>query len=336
MYMRENENLKSESTMPMTLRVSPEHSKKFKELSKELSTNQADLFASLINAFELNQAKLILRDREKEIEAFETTVKTLVSMFVHSLEVNQSIEEKIRTELRVELDASTQTINNLHDQLCKSNQALKAEKLMQQDQNKQYEAINIQLSDKQLQLELCTNQLADKTKEIQEKDKLVLLLEKRLEEQHAELAALKTSSDNLHKMNMELQELSNQKYKYDVQIENLEQKLKIANETFERRETEFKDMENFYKTMLQQKSDDYQHKVEEINELKESLRKLEVELEKSEYTIKSLQKHNITTSLTIENPIEDKKRDFIINDTDATNWGSLTTDSEDDDFDFDI
>ena len=334
--MSENEDLKPESTTLMTLRVSPEHSKKFKELSKELSTNHAELFSSLINAFELDQAKMILRDREKEIAAFETTAKTLVSMFIHSLEVNQSMEEKIRTEFRVELDASTQTINNLHDQLHKSNQALEAEKLIQQDRNKKYEAINIQLSDKQLQLDLYASQLADKSKEIQEKDKRVLALEKMLENQHEELDTLKASLKDLPKIKMELQELSNQNFKYGVQVENLEQKLDLANETLKRRETEFKNMENFYKTMLKQKSDDYQHKVEEIKELKESLRRLEVELEKSEHIVKELQNSEIAKSGAEETPVEEIKRDFPVNDEGFTSFCSPISDQEDDDFEFDF
>ena len=95
-------------------------------------------------------------------------------------------------------------------------------------------------------------------------------------------------------------------------------------------------MENFYKTMLKQKSDDYQHKVEEIKELKESLKRLEVELEKSEHIVKELQNSEIAKSGAEETPVEEIKRDFPVNDEGFTSFCSPISDQEDDDFEFDF
>lgn len=311
--MSENEDLKQETTT-MTLRVSPEHSKRFKELSKELSTNHAELFSNLISAFELDQAKSILPQRQKEIEAFQTTAKTLVSMFMHSLEVNQSIEEKIRTEFRAELDASTHTINNLHEQLKLKKEEWDTEKLRYEEQCKDYEFLMSQMTDKQKQLQLCESQLEDKAKELQDKDKRVVSLEKMLENQQQEIDTLKASLSDLPKMQMELQELSNENFKYSVQVESLEQKLDLANEALKRREAEFEHIENLYKATIQQKSDDYQEKIQEIKELKQSLRRLEREFENSEQTIAEFQSR--------EAPVKAMNMGFPVNEDKWTTFGS--------------
>ena len=331
----ENDDVKQEATS-LSVRTSPENVKKFKELSKELSINHGALFSNLLSAFELDQAKSVFPEREKEIDAFQATAKTLTSMFMHSLEVNQSVEEKIRTEFRLELNASTQTINTLHEQLRLKKEEWDSEKLKYQERDKEYEVLISQMNEKQKQLDLYESQLADKSKEILDKDKRIISLEKMLENQHEELDVLKASLKELPNMKMELQALSNENFKYSIKVESLEQKLDLANEALRRRELESKEIQESYKSLLQQKSDDYQERLEELRALKQVIKNLEAErlvaqgVEEPEETVVQEQSNSAFTVT------EDGFVEFRIpQETPVEESNSTVSDDEDDDFEMD-
>ena len=50
---------------------------KFRAFAEEHGMNQAEMFQSMLTAFELAQAKTILADRGKEIETFQATLNAL-------------------------------------------------------------------------------------------------------------------------------------------------------------------------------------------------------------------------------------------------------------------
>lgn len=89
---------------------------KFKELTTENGYNQAEMFDKLIENFKTAKSKGAILDRAKEVEVFENTATTLVSMFVNSLTVNQNAEETIRTNLSQEIGLKDTTIKDLQEQ----------------------------------------------------------------------------------------------------------------------------------------------------------------------------------------------------------------------------
>lgn len=99
-----------------SFRLGDDTIEKFKELAVELGYNQADMFNNLLSTFELARARCQIVDRGKEIEAFEVTANTLVSMFVNSLSVNQTAEETIRIKLNEEINMKDTTIRDLQEQ----------------------------------------------------------------------------------------------------------------------------------------------------------------------------------------------------------------------------
>ena len=80
---------------------------------KEFDLTQAETFQAIINSFEMAKAKNLITDRAKEIEVFQSTVNNLTSMFISSLAINQTSEERIRESLSAELNTKDKLISNL-------------------------------------------------------------------------------------------------------------------------------------------------------------------------------------------------------------------------------
>lgn len=97
----------------VSFRLGEEDIQKFREFAEEQGLNQAEMFQAMINNFEIARAKNSFSDRAKEIETFQVTVNTLIGMFVNSLAINQTSEDRIRETLGVELSTKDKTISNL-------------------------------------------------------------------------------------------------------------------------------------------------------------------------------------------------------------------------------
>lgn len=97
----------------VSFRLGEEDVQKFREIADEQGLNQAEMFQSLMNSFEMAKAKGMITDRAKEIEVFQETVNSLVNMFINSLAINQTSEERIRETLSLELNTKDKTIADL-------------------------------------------------------------------------------------------------------------------------------------------------------------------------------------------------------------------------------
>ena len=118
-----------------SFRVSEEDIAKFKEFAEENGYNQAEAFNNMIQTLEMAKAKGMLKDRAKEIETFQNTINKQMEMFLNSLNVNQTSEERIREELSKELQIKDNTITNLYEQL----QEVKAKNEELKAENKQFD-----------------------------------------------------------------------------------------------------------------------------------------------------------------------------------------------------
>ena len=99
----------------VSFRLIEEDIQKFREIAEEQGLNQAEMFQGLMNSFEMAKAKGQITDRAKEIEVFQDTVNNLMGMFINSLAINQTSEERIRETLSLELNTKDKTIADLQD-----------------------------------------------------------------------------------------------------------------------------------------------------------------------------------------------------------------------------
>ena len=262
-----------------SLRVNEDDLKKFKEYMKEFDLTQAETFQAIINSFEMAKAKNLITDRAKEIEVFQSTVNNLTSMFISSLAINQTSEERIRESLSAELNTKDKLISNLQEDKDKYKDKIKALSTSVEEYENTINKINSNLYKSNKDNE-------DKTLTINNQLEQIKILNEIV----AEYKEFKDTNKVLAHSNKELTKNNN-----DLVHENLDLKDKISN---------VKDMNKFYK--------------EHILKLEEEVRKLNAEnnnnkdkYEKEIELLKNTQNKKID-DIKLENKmkLEEKEKDF--------------------------
>ncbi|MDE6834956.1 MAG: hypothetical protein K2J39_12040 [Ruminococcus sp.] len=100
----------------LTIRADDEIKARFKSLAESLG-NQATALESLLNAYEMQTAKDILKDRRTDIEDFDTHLQAISRAFLHSLEVTVNTTERVRAEFQRQLDGKDLTISDLKERI---------------------------------------------------------------------------------------------------------------------------------------------------------------------------------------------------------------------------
>lgn len=135
---------------PKSFRIDDETAEKFKELSSKFG-NQQETLAKLIETYEFQSGKAILKDKKADIEQFEKYVSCLTRMYMGALEDNQNISETVRIEFEALLKSKDITIQNLQKQISTLQNLTTENKLLE---NK--------LEESEIKLEKIQSQLADK------------------------------------------------------------------------------------------------------------------------------------------------------------------------------
>ena len=169
------EVLKMAEIKATSFRVSEEDIVKFKEFAEENGYNQAEAFKSMMQTLEMAKAKNVIKDRAKEIEVFQDTINKQMEMFLNSLNVNQTSEERIREELSKELNTKDNTISNLQEQL----QNVKAENSNLKEMNKDKDSVIKQTDEEIKKLQ---KEIEDKEKSIDKLNSNNDLLQEQLQE----------------------------------------------------------------------------------------------------------------------------------------------------------
>lgn len=284
----------------VSFRLAEDDIQKFREFADEQGLNQAEMFQSLMNSFEMAKAKGMITDRAKEIEVFQDTVNTLMNMFINSLAINQTSEERIRETLSLELNTKDKTIADLQSR--------------EKDLKSEFERIDKDL-DKSLKTgnELAVN-LENANKEIEQKNNIInnqqeqintlnsIVTEyksykdinKELELRNIELNNKLT--DTLHSnsdLQSKIENLENIKEFYKAEVESLKNEIKEVNKNIKDIEKshkdEIKDLNNSHREELNVLEDKYKSEIEELKkELTEKFNedmKNKIEFEKSKYQL---------------------------------------------------
>lgn len=258
------------------------------------------MFKSLMNSFEMAKAKGMITDRSKEIEVFQDTVNTLVGMFINSLAINQTSEERIRETLSLELNTKDKTIADLQEykEQMKEKVKISDEKLVKLEGDAKELTILLEKANKELEqkagvvenLQEQINTLNSIVTEYKEyKD-----INKELELKNNELN--KCMTDTLH-INIDLQSkienLESMKEFYKSEVDSLKEQVKELNSNIkdieQSNKNEIKDIEKSYKDEIKQLEE--KHKLEITNLKKELTEKFNAELtdklevEKSKYQL---------------------------------------------------
>ena len=139
----------------VTFRLNEEEVNKFKAFTEEYGLNQADGFAKLIEALEMSKAKGLVLDRVKEIEAIESHLKAIQSIYLTALEINQNAEVTIKENYSKELNSKDGIIMELQDKVKSFKESL--------EQSKEVHKLNNEISKS---IEDITKKLNEKVEEV--------------------------------------------------------------------------------------------------------------------------------------------------------------------------
>lgn len=265
----------------VSFRVDEDDAIKFRKFTEENGLNQAEMFESIIKTFEMARAKGQITDRAKEVETFQTTVNTLLSMFINSLAINQTSEERIRETLSLELSTKDKTISDLQQQ---------REKL-KEDLSKNTEGFKTT----QEQLKIANGEVLKLTKELEQKSNIVNSQQEqintlnsivteykeykdiniKLEEENIQLSKVNAELNNVNlNLSSKLENTENMKEFYKGEVDSLKAEIKTLNNNI-------KVLENEHKEEITKINEDLSSKHrEEIKVLNDNIKALESEHKK--------------------------------------------------------
>ncbi len=100
-----------------SFRLNADDTEKFKTFCDESEMTAAQGFSVLLEIMELNRAGRALPGRKTEIENFEQLTKSMVAAFLHSLELNENAENRMREQFSTQLESQARTITDYQGQV---------------------------------------------------------------------------------------------------------------------------------------------------------------------------------------------------------------------------
>ncbi|MGL4741920.1 MAG: hypothetical protein ACRC41_14175 [Sarcina sp.] len=259
--------------------------KKFREIADEKGLNQAEMFKSILNSFEMAKAKGLISDRAKEIETFQETINGLVGMFINSLSINQTSEERIRETLSLELKTKDKTIADLQEQKENLKEKFKEISLKSKELESSSKEVNFKLETALNELEQKTkaidsqqeqintlNSIIAEYREFKEINKELEKLNKSLEKDNIELKNSLTNTEHKNKdVLQKLENIENMRdfYKNELEILKLEikEQLKLTKEIEQSHKNEVNSMKLEIKeqnNILKNTEENYKNEINEI------------------------------------------------------------------------
>lgn len=184
---------KKEQPQVRSFRVTDEVTEKIKQIQSDLKLTQDAALRRMIQAYEMEQAKEVIPERETEISNFQVKAQELVEAFLYSLQLNQDAEARIRQEFEAELVRNQKTIDNYQSQI----EALKAEKALLSEDASRVKTLQAELDAVTEQARRERNDSADR---LAEKDRLISSLDGEVVKYKAQAEgyeALKADRDSL-------------------------------------------------------------------------------------------------------------------------------------------
>lgn len=233
--METNETVKDTAKV-RSMRISDAVIDQFKEISKTLNMNQDSALKELMDTYELAQQRLVLSNKEDDIERFHKYLKSLSTMFMSSLQENSDMKNLIRQEFERELQLKDSLLSEKQEELKKLSSELaelkKESEILEKENTELHDKVeafqqtldtkDLLISDKDKQIGNLNEVISDK------KEEIVKLNSKlsRLEDSMSEIDTLKANVSELEKAIQDKQkEMESLELKHGRELLDLEHKL---------------------------------------------------------------------------------------------------------------
>ncbi len=225
---------------PRSFRVTEDTAERFKQLCTSFG-NQNSALDALINAYEVQQAKAVLSDRQTDINDYDTHLQALQSAFLRSLELNENAEKRIRQEFQRQLESKDLTITDLQERIRTAEQdkqtALEQVKEIEVERDKIQTENSLHIANLNNDLQATNKALHTANEQIVDKQSLLDELRARLEKAEKNIA--------------ELSELKERATRAEQQLRASEQECKRLMIELERKTVDFENE----KKILQEKAE---------------------------------------------------------------------------------
>ena len=233
--METNETVKDTAKV-RSMRISDAVIDQFKEISKTLNMNQDSALKELMDTYELAQQRLVLSNKEDDIDRFHKYLKSLSTMFMSSLQENSDMKNLIRQEFERELQLKDSLLSEKQEELKKLSSELaelkKESEILEKENTELHDKVeafqqtldtkDLLISDKDKQIGNLNEVISDK------KEEIVKLNSKlsRLEDSMSEIDTLKANVSELEKAIQDKQkEMESLELKHGRELLDLEHKL---------------------------------------------------------------------------------------------------------------
>lgn len=167
-----------------SFRLNAEDTERFKAFCEEGDLTAAQGFAVLMEILELDRAGKALPARKTEIENFEQLTKSIVSAYLHSLELNENAENRVREQFAMQLESNARTISDYQEQISSLQLQLEeavnfAESYRADMMVAQENAARAENNSAQLANDFNTYK-ADREKQLNDKDNIIAMLSEKL------------------------------------------------------------------------------------------------------------------------------------------------------------
>lgn len=234
-------NMAEKNSSVLTIRADEEIKAKFKALAENIG-NQGTALESLLNAYEMQNAKDVLTERRTDIEDFDTHLQAISRAFLHSLEITENTTERVRTEFQRQLDSKDNIISDLQERIKQAEQAEQTANervtTVESEMSAMNEQATIQLASLNSELDSIRKALATATEQVTDKQSLLDEYRTSLEKAKqdvAELPKLKEKTSNAEQARATAEqevarltvELSKQKADFEAQISMLKKEHEV-------------------------------------------------------------------------------------------------------------
>ena len=193
-----------------SFRVSEEVSTKLKELCENFD-NQNSALSALLNAYEVQNAKATLTDRQTDIADYDTHIQAIQSAFLRSLELNENAEKRIKTEFINLLNSKDQTIVQLQTEKAQADEQVEKYKsaygnLITSTEEK-IKTMQTQVSESEKTLQSERERANTEQKAREQAETISAMLSEQVEQLKAQVANLTAKANKADELHDELSKL---------------------------------------------------------------------------------------------------------------------------------
>ena len=214
-----NEEMKVRS-----FRISDSVLEKFKAFCNDFD-NQNLALDSLINAYEVQNAKAILVDRQTDIADYDTHIQALQSAFLRSLELNENAERRIRAEFKSLLSSKDETIMQLQSEKTQAQEQSEQDKhaynTLKQATDERIKTMQEEVTESKIALQNANERADVERKAREQAETISLMLSEQVEQLKKQVSDLITKVEQAEQRQKQVEQTSSELSKELMNLQSM-------------------------------------------------------------------------------------------------------------------